>query len=188
MKKNTAIDRMAITAVLMAVGLLLPFLTGQLPTLGQFISPLHIPVLICGLTCGGMWGALLGATLPLLRMAVFGMPMLPVALPMAFELCAYGAAAGVLYPVLCRLAKGKRFPAMLMALAIAMIAGRIIGGAAKALLILGGVIGGSPMTFAAFLTAYFAETAVGALIHLIVVPMIVLALEKACLSPLARTL
>ena len=40
------------------------------------------------------------------------------------------------------------------------------------------------MTFAAFVEVYFAGTAVGAVIHLIVVPVVVMALEKARLSPL----
>ncbi len=177
---------MAIASVLLAVGLLLPFLTGQLPTVGQLISPLHIPVYICALTCGWMWGGVLGAVLPLLRMALFGMPMLPMALPMTFELCAYGLLTGALYPLLCRVLP-KRLPAMLIALLSAMVAGRIVGGAAKALLLTSGVISGAPLTFAGFLAAYFTGTAAGALIHLLVVPAVVLALEKAKLSPLARS-
>ena len=62
-----------------------------------------------------------------------------------------------------------------------------MGGIAKALLLWGGVIGGAPLTFGAFVTSYFVDTAVGAVIHLIVVPAVVLALEKAKLSPLGRS-
>lgn len=182
MRRNDVLYRMVITAVLLAVGLVLPFLTGQLQTIGQLISPLHIPAFICGLTCGPFWGGLLGAVLPLLRMALFSMPPLPAALPMTFELCAYGAIAGLLYPVLQRAAK-KRLPAMLGALLAAMVCGRIVGGAAKALLLAGGAITGAPLTFEAFIASYFLDTAVGAAIHLLVVPAVVTALEKARLSP-----
>ena len=179
---------MIVTAVLLAVGLLLPFLTGQIQTIGKLISPLHIPVLIGGLTCGWLWGGVLGAVLPLLRMVIFGMPALPMALPMTFELCAYGALTGILYPLLCRVLRGRRFPAMMCALASAMLGGRIVGGIAKALLLAGGAISGAPMTFEAFIASYFVDTAVGAVIHLIVVPVVVAALEKAKLSPVGKTL
>lgn len=185
MRRNDVLYRMIVTAVLLAAGLVLPFLTGQLQSIGQLISPLHIPAFICGLTCGPLWGGLLGAVLPLLRMALFSMPPLPAALPMTFELCAYGAATGVLYPVLCRAIR-KRFPAMLGALVAAMVCGRILGGAAKALLLAGGAISGTPLTFEAFIVSYFVDTAVGAAIHLVVVPAVVTALEKARLSPVRR--
>jgi hypothetical protein len=150
--------------VLLAVGYLLPFLTGQMQTIGKLISPLHIPVFICGLTCGWVWGGALGLILPVLRMALFGMPGAPMAYPMAFELCAYGVVAGVVYPWLCRELGAKhganRLVVMLASLGLAMVAGRIVGGAAKALLLMAGAIPGAPLTFAAFVTAYFVDTAV----------------------------
>ncbi|MBE5796612.1 MAG: ECF transporter S component [Clostridiales bacterium] len=193
MRRNDTLYRMIITAVLLALGLVLPFLTGQLQTIGKLISPLHIPVLICGLTCGWLWGGVLGAVLPLLRMALFGMPAFPMAMPMTFELCAYGVLTGLVYPWLCRrLCSGMGAPrpvVLVASLALAMVAGRIVGGIAKALLIAGGVIGSSaPFTFVAFVTAYFVDTAVAAAIHLVVVPAVVLALEKTRLSPVSRTL
>ncbi|MBQ8655314.1 MAG: ECF transporter S component [Clostridia bacterium] len=175
------LHRMVITAVLLAVGMVLPFLTGQIPALGQLISPLHIPALICGLTCGPVWGALLGAVLPLLRSAVFGMPpLMPTGLAMAFELATYGLVSGLLYPVMLRLLRGRRLGGMLAALIIAMAAGRIVGGAAQAV-ILG--FSGKTYSFSAFIAAYFTGTLAGAAIHLIVIPVIVLALEKAKVVP-----
>lgn len=187
MNRSSSLYRMIVTAVLLAVGLVLPFLTGQLQTIGKLISPLHIPVFICGLTCGPLWGGVLGLILPLLRMSLFGMPGLPMALPMTFELCAYGAVCGLLYPALTRWAS-KRLPAMLAALICAMVAGRIVGGVAKALLLAGGAISGAPLTFESFIAAYFLDTAVGAAIHLILVPAVVTALEKARLSPNVRSI
>ena len=81
--------------------------------------------------------------------------------------------------------KESRLPAMLCALVIAMIGGRIIGGAGKALLLSFGLIGSSsPYTFAVFFSSYFAGTAPGALIHLVLVPAVVTALERAKLSPM----
>lgn len=177
MNRKSGLYSLLVTAILLAVGIVLPFLTGNMQVLGQAISPLHIPVLICGLTCGWGWGMGLGIVLPLLRSVLFGMPpLVPVAIPMAFEMAAYGALCGLLYPML-----SKAYWAMLIAMVIAMLAGRLVGGAAKAV-VMG--IQGNAYTFQAFVTAYFVNTAVGAVIHLIVVPLVVTALEKARLSPL----
>jgi len=174
--------KLVICALLLAIGLYLPFLVGQVEVLGQAVSPLHIPVLLCGLTCGWGWGAVLGAVLPLLRSAIFGMPPMPTALAMTFELAAYGLISGLLYPLFVRLLKKEtHFPAMVCALLGAMIVGRLAGGAAKAC-IMG--FQGNVYTFEMFVAAYFTSTAVGAVIHLIIVPAVTIALEKAKLSPL----
>lgn len=172
MQKKTR--ELVLTAMLLALGMVLPFLTGQIPAIGQMISPLHIPAFICGLTCGWQWGLVLGVVLPLLRSVVFGMPpLVAVGIPMAFELAVYGAVCGLLYPLFAK--HTKRLPAMLLSLVIAMIAGRLVGGAAKAV-VMG--ITGAGYTFAAFVAGYFTSTLVGAAIHLVLVPAIVTAVEK----------
>ena len=186
--RQQRIRSLVITAMLLAVGLVLPFITGNIQAIAKIISPLHIPVLICGLCCGWSWGLGLGIVLPLLRGLLFGIPVFPTsALPMAFELAAYGLLTGLLYPAFLKLFKSKNhLPAMLCALIVSMVLGRFVGGAAKALFITLGVIGSkSPYTFAAFFSSYFVSTAAGAVIHLILVPAVVTALEKAKLSPLA---
>ncbi len=178
---------LVITGMLLAVGLVLPFLTGQIQAIAKTISPLHIPVLICGLCCGWKWGLGLGIVLPLLRSLLFGFPPFPTnALPMVFELAVYGLITGLLYPALIKNKKMSHPAAMYLSLVPAMILGRVAGGAAKALFISLGVIGSSsPYTFAAFFSGYFASTAVGAVIHLILVPAVVLAIESAGLSPVS---
>lgn len=50
---------------------------------------------------------------------------------MAFEMAAYGALCGLLYPMLSK-KMSKAYWAMLIAMVIAMLAGRLVGGAAKA--------------------------------------------------------
>ena len=179
---NKHLYKTVISALLLAIGLYLPFLLGQVEVLGQTISPLHIPALLCGLTCGWGWGAVLGAVLPLLRTLFFGMPPMPTALPMAFELAAYGALSGLLYPLFVRLFRqDSRFPAMLCAMIVSMLVGRIVGGAAKACMM---GFQGNTYTVEAFIAAYFTSTAVGAVLHLIIVPAVTAALEKSKLSPM----
>ena len=110
---KTSLRNLLITAVLMALGFVLPFLTGQIPSVGNMLSPLHLPVLICGLCCGWQWGLLLGAVLPVARSFVFGMPpMLPTALAMAFEMAAYGTLTGVLYGALLKMRGKNHAPAL----------------------------------------------------------------------------
>ena len=60
-----------------------------------------------------------------------------------------------------------------------MIIGRIVGGLCQAILL---GFRGEGYGFSTFITAYFVNTSVGIVIHLIVVPLILLALKKAKLT------
>ena len=188
MKTKHHLTRLVLASVLLATGLILPMITGQIQAIGKIISPMHIPVLIGGLTLGPIWGLAVGFITPILRGLLFGMPPIPhAAFPMAFELGAYGLFGGLFYPPVRR--KLPNLGAIVFALLLAMIAGRLVGGAAKALLLALGVIGTqTPFTLAAFWASYFVGTLPGALIHLVLVPAVVAALERAKLSPLASKL
>ena len=50
--KHTQIKQMILGALFVAIGLVLPFFTGQIPAVGRMLLPMHIPVLLCGLICG----------------------------------------------------------------------------------------------------------------------------------------
>ena len=43
---------LTLSAMFLAIGMVLPFLTGQIPEVGNMMLPMHIPVLLCGLICG----------------------------------------------------------------------------------------------------------------------------------------
>ncbi|MBQ8557050.1 MAG: ECF transporter S component [Clostridia bacterium] len=169
---NNRILKLTLAAVCLALCMVLPFLTGQIPEIGSMLCPMHIPVLLCGFLCGPAWAAIVGAIAPLLRFALFGMPPLfPTGMAMAFELAAYGAVSGLLYRVLPRRAVN-----VYVALIGAMLAGRIVWGAV--MLILSGVTG-SAFTFAAFLAGAFTNAVPGMILHILLIPVIVLAVEKA---------
>ena len=68
--------KLVLSAFFLALGLVLPFLTGQIPEIGNMISPMHFPVMLCGFICGGPYGALVGLILPPLRFLLFQMPPL----------------------------------------------------------------------------------------------------------------
>ena len=96
--KNESTKKLAYAALFLALCLVLPLLTGQIPQIGSMLLPMHIPVLLCGLVCGWQYGAAVGFVAPLLRSLLFTMPKLyPVAIAMAFELLTYGLVIGLVY-------------------------------------------------------------------------------------------
>ena len=52
--KNLNTKKLAYAALFLALCLVLPMLTGQIPQIGSMLLPMHIPVLLCGLVCGWM--------------------------------------------------------------------------------------------------------------------------------------
>ncbi len=51
---------LVLAAFFLALGLLMPFLTAQIPALGARLLPMHIPVLLCGFILGGPTGLVVG--------------------------------------------------------------------------------------------------------------------------------
>ena len=54
-KENKPVVKLTLSAMFLAIGLVLPFFTGQIPQIGNMLLPMHIPVLLCGLICGWQW-------------------------------------------------------------------------------------------------------------------------------------
>lgn len=166
MKQTT--KTITLSGMFLALALLLPFFTGQLPQIGAMLCPMHFPVLLCGFFCGGPAGLLIGFLAPLLRSFLFGMPPLfPMAICMAVELGVYGFVAGFLYR---RLPKRKSM--VYLSLGIAMLLGRLCWGVAM-LLCLGAEFG---MT--AFLSGAVTTALPGILLQWLLIPVIVFSIEK----------
>ena len=159
--------RLSFAALMLAAGMLLPLLLGQVQVLGQSLLPMHLPVLLCGVLCGWKYGFAVGAILPIFRSLTFGMPMLfPNAVAMTFELAAYGFFIGFLYAR----RKGYSRLYLLACLVCAMIAGRVVWGIAQAILL--GYLG-QPFGFSPFITAAFLNGIAGIVIQLVAVPLAV---------------
>ncbi len=164
--------KLVFAAVCLALCMVLPFLTGQIPQIGKALSPMHIPVLLCGFIAGPWYAAAVGVIAPLLRFAMFGMPQIfPTGLAMCFELAAYGAISGYMYSLL-----PKKPWGVYASLITAMLGGRIVWGAVSAFILLGT---DSPFTWAAFIAGAFTNAVPGIILHIALVPVIVIALEKA---------
>lgn len=159
-------------ALSLALCMVLPFLTGQIPEIGSALSPMHIPVLLAGFLCGPWWAMAVGAIAPLLRFALFGMPpIFPTGLAMCFELATYGLVSGMLYALL-----PKRTGSIYGALLAAMVLGRVVWGVAMS--VISGAAG-SPFTWAAFLAGAFFNAVPGIIAHIVLIPLVVLALRRA---------
>lgn len=171
MKKTIDSKTLTLSGMFLALALVMPFLTGQIPQIGSMLCPMHLPVLLCGFFCGGTMGFLVGLIAPVLRSFLFGMPpMFPVAICMAFELAAYGLVSGVLY----RLLPGKK-RAVYGALLIAMILGRIVWGIAMMVCISSS---GGQFGMEAFLAGAVTTALPGIVLQLVLIPVVVLAMEK----------
>ena len=164
--------KLVTSSLLLAVALLLPFVTGQIPEIGNMLLPMHLPVLLAGFVVGGPSAMAIGAIAPLLRSVLWGMPVLfPKAISMAFELAAYGLVSGIVY------SKSKKDgKSVFIALITAMIAGRIVWGIVS--MILFGAMG-KGFTFALFMTEAVVNAVPGIAIQLVVIPVIVSALKKS---------
>lgn len=163
---------MVTAALFLALGLVLPFLTGQIPTIGSMLLPMHIPVLLCGFVCGWQYGLIVGVVTPLFRSVLFGMPpMMPTAVGMAFELAVYGLICGILY---------RKLPRKKINIYITLIAAMIIGRLAWGIisLFLYGMMGNA-FSVQLFLGGALLNAIPGIVIQLILIPIIVMLLEKA---------
>ena len=170
-KMRKQIQNIVLSAMLLAVGIVLPFFTGQIPQIGGMLLPMHLPVLVCGLICGWQYGGIIGFILPLFRYVLFGMPPMPNGLAMAFELAAYGMIAGYLYSH----SRWKCTFALYRSLIIAMLGGRIVWGMVR--IIMSGVAK-EAFTWQMFLAGAFINAIPGIILQLIFIPALMLVLQK----------
>ena len=173
------IQNLVLAAMLTAVGIVLPFFTGQIPQIGNMLLPMHLPVLVCGLICGWQYGGIVGFALPLLRHILFGMPPMPNGISMAFELAAYGAIAGFVY----NHSRWQCIISLYRSLVIAMVGGRIVWGAASMVVL--GITGGA-FTWQIFMAGAFLNAIPGIILQLVLIPALMLALHRTGLVPFRR--
>ena len=166
---------MTFTAVCIALCPVVPFIAGLFPNGRQLFSPMHIPALLCGLVTGPVYGLAAGVLGPLFSFAVTGMPPGGKLPQMMLELGCYGLFTGLGMRFI---RSGKLRSDLWLSLLIAMIIGRVAGGLANALIFMRG-----SYSMQLWTSAYFAGTAPGIVIHLLLIPTIYFALEKAKLIP-----
>lgn len=160
-----------LSALLLALALVLPFLTGQIRQIGNALCPMHLPVILCGFFCGPWYACFVGFIAPLLRFALFGMPMImPMGISMCFELACYGLVTGLLY---------RKLPKTKMNIYVtqicAMISGRIVWGIVRVILF---GLGKAQFGWAAFIAGAFLNSIPGIILQIILIPVLVMTIKK----------
>ena len=136
--------KLCFSAMMLAVGVLLPMAFHAIPNGGSIFAPMHLPVFVTGFLCGPMYGAIVGLVCPLLSFLFTGMPTVAFLPNMMAELLVYSTASGVFFRII---KTGRFIPDVYISLVCSMLAGRIAGGCVAYLLFLGG-------TFLVALLAY----------------------------------
>ena len=169
-----SIKKLTLASVCIALCVVLPIAFHSIPDAGSVFLPMHIPVLICGMICGWPYGLLCGLMGPLLSSLLTGMPPVAVLPAMMVECGTYGLVSGLM---LKWVRSGRTYVDLYAALVVAMIAGRIVSGIAKALIFAPGT------SLAAWATASFVTALPGIVIQLVLVPVIVAGLQRSRLIP-----
>ncbi len=167
----TKLTKIIISAVCIAMCVVLPLALHAIPGVGNLISPMHIPVLLCGLVCGPVLGGFCGIAGVLLSSIITQMPPMAYMPVMAVELFFYGLAAGILMMLI---STEKYYLKLYISLIGSMALGRIAAGIAQALIFSQG-----SYTLGLFVSSYVVGTLPGMAIHLILIPAVISALKKA---------
>ena len=185
------IGKICLAALFLALGLVLPTITGNIPQYGSMFLPMHLPVILAGFVLGPWYGLVLGAATPLLRSVFFGMPpIFPTALSMSFELAAYGFTSGFLFYLIYRkFKKINIYGNIFISLISSLIVGRLVYGLAMWILMLCN----SSVQFngTIYINGILLNAWPGILIQLVLVPSLVIILYKAkllqpYLEPIAK--
>ena len=175
MKKMSPVKKSIITAVCIALCVVLPQAFHAIPNAGSIYCPMHIPVLLCGLICGWQYGLLCGIAGPLVSALITGMPPAAVLPGMLVECAAYGLTTGLMLRLV---HTGKTYADLYLSLVAAMLVGRLVSGVTKALFFMAG-----QYTMQAWIAASFVTALPGIVLQLAVVPSIVYYLMRAGLIP-----
>ena len=166
---QTGTKKLTLAAMFFAIGIILPFFIGQIPLVGQMLLPMHIPVLLCGLIVGWQYGLATGFFLPLVRGMLFGMP----------ALFPNGMVIGYLYSH----SRWQCIKSLYRCLIVAMIAGRLVWGAVRVVLL---GMSGIAFSWELFMAGALINAIPGIVLQLILIPMIMVALNKAKIVPFKK--
>lgn len=172
--ENTTVKKTVLSALCVALCVVLPMAFHMIPNAGTIFLPMHIPVLLCGLLCGWQYGLLCGLAGPLIASLTTGMPPAAILPAMMVECAVYGCTAGLL---MARLHNKRVYQKLYISMVSAMVLGRIVSGIAKALIFAPGT------SFTAWATVSFVTCLPGIAIQLTLIPAIFAALTKARLIP-----
>ena len=127
----TALKKTLSTAVCIALCVVLPMIFHAIPNGGVLFSPMHLPVLLCGIITSWPFGLLCGLAGPLLSFLFTGMPGAPMLPQMMVELGSYGFMSGLLIALV---KTDNRILGIYISLIGGMLFGRVTAGIARMLI------------------------------------------------------
>lgn len=167
--------KLVFASVCIAMCLVLPMAFHTVQNAGAIFLPMHIPVLLCGLICGWQYGLICGLTGPLISSLITGMPAMAILPSMMVELAVYGLVCGAMM----KFVKTKStYVDLYISLVTALILGRIVSGAAKAL-----IFNVGKYSLKMWVTGSFITALPGLIIQLVLIPTVVYALMHARVIP-----
>lgn len=169
------IKKLVFAALCVALGVVLPLAFHSIANAGSIFLPMHIPVLLCGLICGWPYGLACGVLASVASSLITGMPPAAYLPSMAIELAVYGLVSGLMMKYV---RTGKTLWDIVISLVAAMLAGRFTYGTLNALFFRAG-----DYSLAVWLTSAFVTGLPGIAIQVVLIPALVLALEKAKILP-----
>lgn len=178
MRSMNSVKKMTLSAVCVALCVVLPIAFHSIPDAGSVLLPMHIPVLICGMICGWPYGLMCGLMGPLLSSVLTGMPPVAYLPAMMVECGVYGLVSGLMLGFV---RTKSTYADLYISLVTAMLAGRVVSGIAKALIFTPG------MAMSAWVTVSFITALPGILIQLVFLPTVVFTLMKARIIPVRYT-
>lgn len=177
-KSSQQIRNLVFAALCTALGIVLPQAFHSIPNAGSIFLPMHLPVLLCGLICAWPYGLACGILTPILSHLIFGMPPAAYLPAMIVELAIYGLLASLMMQVFSKLKFQAR---VYVALVAAMIGGRIAYGIVNALIFRAG-----SYSMQLWMTAMFVTALPGIIMQIVILPILLIALEKANLVAVAQ--
>lgn len=166
--------KLVFTAICMAMCVVLPMAFHVFPDAGAVFLPMHIPVLLCGLSCGWLYGLVCGILGPVLSSLFTGMPVIAILPAMAVECGAYGLVTGLAMG--CIRTKNT-YADLYISMVLAMLCGRVVSGLAKAWILAPGT---PPFLWA---STSLVTGIPGICIQLAVMPVLTFALTRAHFLP-----
>lgn len=166
------VKNLILSSVFLSLTMILPSVLGAIsPEIGSMLSPIHIPVLLCGFFCGWKFAVIVGFLAPLLKFVIYGVPPLyPVGISMCLELATYGLISGILYKYL-----PKKTISIYVSLVSAMILGRIVYGISTYLLLMAR---GEIYTLSMFVTSVVIKATPAIIAHIMIIPTVVIIAKK----------
>ena len=176
--KHSATARLVLSAVCVALCVVLPMAFHAFPNGGSIFLPMHIPVLLCGMLCSWPYGLICGILGPAISSLLTGMPPMAMLPAMMVECAAYGCISGLM---LCFVRTKKTYLDLYISMSVAMLAGRVIAGFAKAWIF----APGTPIF--AWVSTSLVTGIPGIVIQFVLLPSIVYALMRTKLMPTRYT-